>query len=57
MKTFNFEDKYNFVEYLYDTYEKLFMNTKEKDYSRILVVAKYKCDDRDSKFSSKKSKL
>lgn len=41
MKTFNFEDKYNFVEYLYDTYEKLFMNTKEKDYSRILVVAKY----------------
>ena len=35
MKTFNF------VEYLYDTYEKLFMNTKEKDYSRILVVAKY----------------
>ena len=41
MKTFNFEYKYNFVEYLYDTYEKLFMNTKEKDYSRILVVAKY----------------
>lgn len=41
MKTFNFEDVYDFVEYLDDTYDKLFIHTKEKDYSRILVVAKY----------------
>lgn len=41
MKTFNFEDVYDFVEYLDDTYDKLFIHTKEKDYSEILVVAKY----------------
>lgn len=41
MKTFNFEDVYDFVEYLNDTYDKLFIHRKEKDYSEILVVAKY----------------
>lgn len=41
MKTFNFEDTYDFIEYLDDTYEKLFIYEKEKDYSKILVVAKY----------------
>ena len=41
MKTFNFEDVYDFVEYLNDTYDKLFIHTKEKDYAEILVVAKY----------------
>ena len=41
MKTFNFEDVYDFVKYLNDTYDKLFIHTKEKDYAEILVVAKY----------------
>lgn len=41
MKTFNFENVYDFVEYLDDTYDKLFIHTKENDYSEILVVAKY----------------
>ena len=41
MKTCNFENVYDFVEYLDDTYNKLFIHTKENDYAEILVVAKY----------------
>lgn len=41
MKTVNFEDIYDFVEYLDDIYDKLFIHAKEKDYSEILVIAKY----------------